>query len=62
MSIDLRFEELTDKQRDSAREKYPDAGTCRDNYWYTVSMGFIMCRNPITKPSGDFYNEDEGLY
>ena len=30
----LRFHELPDEQRKQARNKYIDAGTCRDDYWY----------------------------
>jgi len=44
--MQLRYQELTDKQRAEARAMFLDAGSGRDDYWYVTSYtGGILCRN-----------------
>lgn len=60
--MELRFNELTDRQQDQARAMFIDAGTVRDNYWYYVdACGSVMCRNKVSQSPFEHHVEDEGL-
>ena len=60
-AMHLRFDELSPRQQEQARARFFNAGTARDDYWYEICFGDVLCRTR-NNPAPEDEREAFGSY